>query len=62
MVIRVRNQTQSRLVIYVKITLCLGRLPKKWCIIYCVYDEPKLHNSTLKRGHICYAKELQIVV
>ena len=115
MVIRVRNQTESRLVIYVNNTLCPGmhrknklgtlshkahtsphhtisssgrsgenkithvhmyyhefhakstcstsyfysiigmvrRSPKKWYIFYCVFNEPKLHNSTSKSGHIC---------
>ena len=39
-----------------------GRLPKQWHIIVCVKNEPELHNSTSKRGHICYADKLQIVV
>ena len=87
MVIRVRNQTESRLVIYVKNTLCPGkhrkkqarnifshgthlysiigmvrRLPNNWHIFYCVFIEPKLHNSTSKSGHICYAEKLKIAV
>ena len=123
MVIRVRNQTESRLFIYVNNTLCPGkhrknnlktlshmahtlphtisssgrsggnkithvdmyylafhtkstcltshfyliigmvrRLPKKWYIFYCVFNEPKLHNSTSKSGHICYAEKLKIAV
>ena len=123
MVIRVSNQTESRLVIYVNNTLCPGiikknklgtfshmahtsaqtisssgrsgenkityvhmyylefhakstcltshlysiigmvkRLPKNWYIFYCVFNEPKLHNSTSKSGHICYAEKLKIAV
>ena len=123
MVIRVRNQTESCLVIYVNNTLCPGkhrkkklgtlshmthtsphtisssgrsgenkishvhmyylelhakstcltyhfytiigivrRLPKKWYIFYCVFNEPKLQNSTSKSGHICYAEKLKIAV
>ena len=36
------------------------RLPEKWYIFYCVFNEPKLHNPTSKRGHICYAEQLEI--
>ena len=38
------------------------RLPKKWYIIYCVYNEAKLHNTTTKSRHICCAEKLQIAV
>ena len=40
----------------------VDRLRKKWYIIYCVYNEPKLHNSTSKSRHICYTEKLQIII
>ena len=39
-----------------------GCLPKKWYIVICVYNEPKLHNYASKSRHICNADKLQIVV
>ena len=124
MVFRVRNQTESRLVIYVNNTLCPGkhrknklgtlshpahtsphtisspgrsgenkitdahmyylkfhvksmcltchfysiigmvrRSPKTWYyILYCVFNEPKLHNSISESRDICYAEKLEIDV
>ena len=46
---------------YSNITMA-GCLPKKWYIVICVYNEPKLHNYASKSRHICDADKLQIVV